>query len=570
MDFIIRGGSAGAKITAEERMEQGIRYADIRMQLPEPAIPEEFSLCWYMPVTQITSAWNPDFGWQRNIPPEWAPKTTRSRLASGMPVHALIAADGTNRLTVALSDAATPAAISTGVVEETAALECIVRIFTLPTSPVGEYTVTLRLDERPVDWCEAVRSAADWWRSDCGYTPAPVPEHARLPFNSLWYSFHQKLEPAAIVEQCRLSVPLGMDTVIMDDGWQTLDSGRGYAYCGDWEPERIPDMRGLADAVHATGMKLMIWYSVPFMGIHAGHFEEFRDMLLDGEHSNGKAFALDSRYKKVRDYLTGIYAKAVREWDLDGLKLDFIDSFILQGRSLQPDPRRDISSLEEAVDVLMRQVTDTLRAIRPDILIEFRQSYVGPAICQYGNMLRVGDCPNDPLTNRRAVVDLRLTSGGTAVHSDMLMWNTADAPECVAQQLAAVLYAVPQISVLIDRLPAAQLAVLKYYLAFWRQYRDVLLDGRLWARHPEALYSQTGTEKDGVAVVTAYTDPVLEYGGGKLIAVNGGIHGDFILKNAAGKSWRTVDCTGTQLACGTADGSLAALSVPMGGMLFVE
>ncbi len=570
MEFKVSGGNAGADITVSQREEQGILYADIRMKLPAAAIPEEFSLCWYVPITDMYSSWVPNMGAERNLPPQWAPRNVQSRLASWMPVHSLFSAAGKNRLTIALSDAFTPAAISTGVVEETAAMECIVRLFTLPTAPVTEYAVTLRLDTRPVDWYDAVRDVACWWEQACGYVPAPVPEHARLPMNSLWYSFHQRLEPSAIVEQCRLSRPLGMDTVIVDDGWQTLDSGRGYAYCGDWQPERIPDMRGLVEAVHATGMKIMLWYSVPFVGIHSKKYQEFKDMVLDGGCDNGRTWALDPRYKPVREYLTGVYAKAVAEWDLDGLKLDFIDAFRLSGASLQPDPRRDCSSLEEALDVLMQNVTDALRAIKPDILIEFRQSYVGPAIRKYGNMLRVGDCPNDPLINRRNIVDLRLTSGGTAVHSDMLMWHRDDAPENVACQLAAVLYAVPQISVLINKLPAAQLAVLRHYLAFWRRYRGVLLDGRLWARHPEIGYSQIGAQKDGVAVVTAYNDPVLEYEDGCLIAVNAGVHGDMILKNAAGRRWRTVDCTGAQLDAGTVSAPLAAFAVPVGGMLFVE
>jgi len=41
-----------------------------------------------------------------------------------------------------------------------------------------------------------------------------------------------------------------LDTVliIVDDGWQTLDSARGYAYTGDWQPERMPDMKGFGSA----------------------------------------------------------------------------------------------------------------------------------------------------------------------------------------------------------------------------------------------------------------------------------------------------------------------------------
>ena len=55
-------------------------------------------------------------------------------------------------------------------------------------------------------------------------------------------------------------------------------------------------------------------------------YEEFKDMLLDGCGDEKTFFALDPRYKKVRNYLCNVYVNAVKEWNLDGLKLDFIDT----------------------------------------------------------------------------------------------------------------------------------------------------------------------------------------------------------------------------------------------------
>ena len=39
--------------------------------------------------------------------------------------------------------------------------------------------------------------------------------------------------------------------------------------------------------------------------------------------------------------LQTLYVKALKEWELDGFKLDFIDSFILSGKSLEYDERRE-------------------------------------------------------------------------------------------------------------------------------------------------------------------------------------------------------------------------------------
>ena len=120
---------------------------------------------------------------------------------------------------------------------------------------------------------------------------------------------------------------------------------------------------------------------------------------------------------EVREYLISTYERVVGEWGLDGVKLDFIDSFQLPDK----DPAiadgyagRDYRSLPDAVDRLMKDVLTRLKKINPDVLVEFRQHYMGPAILQYGNMMRCADCPADPTANRKRICDLRLTSEGIA------------------------------------------------------------------------------------------------------------------------------------------------------------
>mgnify|MGYP006992089121 CR=1 FL=1 len=202
------------------------------------------------------------------------------------------------------------------------------------------------------------------------------------------------------------------------------------------------------------------------------------------------------------------------------MKLDFIDSFYLKGKSLEYDPERDYQSLEDAIHALMSEVKVKLTAINPEILIEFRQSYVGPSIRKYGNMLRVGDCPCDILKNRFNIVNLRYTSGKTAVHSDMIMWNIEDSVENAALQFASVLYSVPQISMLIEKLPADHYQMLKYYISFWNEWKKVLLDGKLTATNPESEYSLVCSRLDNKEVYTAYNDVVVPVTTEKTVAVN--------------------------------------------------
>jgi len=143
-------------------------------------------------------------------------------------------------------------------------------------------------------------------------------------------------------------------------------------------------------------------------------------------------------------------------------------------------------------------------------MIEFRQFYFGPVIRKYGNMIRVGDCPNDSMRNHIAGTDLRFMLGKTPVHSDMLMWNNGDPVEAAGRQVISTMYLIPQISVLLDKIPEEHRQMLKFYLKFWRDHRDTLLDGNLEADNPEWYYSQQRATSEDEVVATAWALPVFE------------------------------------------------------------
>ncbi len=571
MEFTIIGGNKNAEITINKKQDGDILYLFVNMTLQEPEIPEKFSVKWKFSAKDCAFTWNPGMMDIHGLYFDWGKKVIKSRLASWMPEQQLISRTGKNKLNISVSDVDTPIEIGTGVCEEDATLDCEINFFTLPTSPKTEYSATIRLDMREIPYYDSIYDVSDWWENECGYKASYVPEEAKLPMDSLWYSFHQRLDKEEIVKECELSKALGMKTVIIDDGWQTDDNNRGYAYCGDWRvaPKKMGDMTELVERIHNVGMKVMLWYSVPFMGIHCEKYEEFKDMLLDKSGDEKTFFALDPRYKKVREYLVGIYTQAVKNWKLDGLKLDFIDSFFLKGKSLEPDSKRDYPSLEDAIHALMSEVKASLTAINPNILIEFRQSYVGPSIRKYGNMLRVGDCPCDILKNRFNVVNLRYTSGKTAVHSDMIMWNIEDSVENAALQFASILYSVPQISMRIDKLPEDHYKMLKFYLSLWKEWRDVLLDGKLTATNPECEYSLVCSELNDKAVFTAYSDTVIPVKTKETVAVNATAGETLIIKNAEDKKYIVLNCKGEEISQGEIVSNLQEINVPTAGMVFV-
>lgn len=185
---------------------------------------------------------------------------------------------------------------------------------------------------------------------------------------------------------------------------------------------------------------------------------------------------------------------------------------------------------------------------------------------RYGTILRVNDRPMDVLKNRGDIINLRLTSGSTAVHSDMLMWNKNASVETVAPQLCCVLYGVPQISMRLKQLSEDHKDMIRFYLGFWLAYRDVLLNGRLYANNPESNFSLVWTEKDGVSIYTAYTNPVICCTAKKTVAVNATMSSRLILADAENKCYRVLDCKGTELEKGT----VASRLLPTAGIVFIE
>ncbi len=570
-DFSVVSENENCIVTLNESTESNILFVDVKMEQREKAVPEQFSVKWKISGDDCCAVWN-SFTRNHTIRPDWSNVDAISRLASGQPIEQITTFEGNNKICVAISDVDTPTKISMGYCEETAEIICEAFFFTLPTNAITEYAAKIRIDMRTVPFYDSIYDTVSWWENECGYKSAFVPECAKMPMDSLWYSFHQNLDKEAILEECRLSKELGMETVIIDDGWQTDDNSRGYAYCGDWSvcEKKMGDMATLVEEIHKIGQKVILWYSVPFVGLYSEKYEEFKDCFLDKSGNEADFRALDPRYKRVRDYLCGIYENAVREWKLDGLKLDFIDSFVLKGKSLEYDENRDYQSLEDAIHALMSDVKMRLTAINKDILIEFRQSYIGPSIRKYGNMLRVGDCPGDILANRSQIVNLRMTSGKTAVHSDMIMWSEKDTAENAALQFANIIFSVPQISMLVKSLPVEHIEMLKFYINFWKEYRYVLLDGKLTAKNPEADYSQASATLDNTTVTAVYTNNVVDAENGTTVIVNAGSFSSVIVKNAVNKRYILRNCRGEISGRGEVRDSLKEFPISKAGVLVIE
>ncbi len=510
-DFEIAGDLKSFKPKwSSKKMSEGITLYTLTLTSGTPAEPPKFTLKWHTPSIDIHGFWTPNISLDKSTYYRAKMQTRAVRYA---PVISLYSNNETNRFTFAVSDTLNNLDVGAWLKEEDICFHYYIEFFKEKHPALKEYSVTIRVDNRALHYSEVLRSVSQWWAGLTGHKPAPVPEGAKQPMYSTWYSFHQNITAHEVVEQCNMSKKLGFEAVIVDDGWQTLDSKRGYAFTGDWEPERIKDMKGFVEQVHQTGMKFLLWYSVPFIGEKAKNYAEFKGKYLYYWEGQG-AYVLDPRYPEVREFIINTYIKAMKDWKLDGFKLDFMGMF-RPGKDTPLTARdgRDFASIDQAVDRLMTGIMGRLRDIKADIMIEFRQPYIGPLMRKYGNMFRAADCPNMALVNRVRTTDIRLLCGNTAVHSDMFRWHDNEPVEAAALQVLNILYSVPQLSVKIDRLSGDHKEMIKFWTNYWKKNRAVLLEGKFKPFGVQENYPLIKGYTKDKAIYTLYRDRFIHIGG---------------------------------------------------------
>ncbi|MBM7567216.1 glycoside hydrolase family 36 protein [Paenibacillus sacheonensis] len=515
------------ELAAESREEGGIRYIMLRMQSDTPKLPA-FSAEWVQAFNDIQARFTGHYWADRYIIPNWYGGMNMAP-HNGSPVYALYSAGGENRVTVSVSDTRTRTHMVADIEEGASTMPFTVKLMPEPGYETTDYRIELRIDERPVPIYESLRDLSDWWSEQEGCRPLPAPDAARLPCYSTWYAYHHRIDAEKLVHEAKLARELGCGTVILDFGWQIDRPGETDPAFGQWEiaADKFPDMASTVRTIQALGLKIMVWFSVPHINRSNPLYEQFSGFVLDPDEDQPQA--LDPRYPAVRDYLVGRYVRALEEWNIDGFKLDFVDHFSRyldfadRKSRLRSDPAHDTPSLDLAVDKLLSAITSRLTALKPDIMLEFRQNYTGPRMRAYGNIFRAMDCALGSHTNRFRTADIRMLAGDSVVHSDMFAWHPDESPESAAQQFIGVLHAVPQISVRLAELSEPHARMLKFYTAFWLEHRDALQFGRFMPESPENLYPAITCQTPDKQVTTAYNRIVVKVAeeARTLVLVNG-------------------------------------------------
>jgi len=497
----------------------GIAVYNLKLHADETIAPQKVTLKWTLPCVNVKGVWKSGVQHDKRIQYDWELEHLQSRISVDAPVLSLFGYNDENVMTIACSDAINMIEMNSLLREENNLMYCHISFFNERHPEITDYEAQIRIDTRGVNYDQALMEVSAWWETYEAYKPAAVPALARMPLYSTWYQFHQDMSEDVLISECKIAKELGYELIIIDDGWQTMDTNRGYDYTGDWQPDRFSNMSKLVEDIHQVGMKVGIWFSVPFCGKKSKAYKKFSGKFLAEDHR--WAPVLDPRYPEVREHLVNIYSNALRDWNLDAFKLDFIDDFkVYETTDLSLVDGRDYASVNDAVHRLMSDVAIALYKIKPDVAIEFRQKYIGPAMRKFGNMFRAFDCPNDPVSNRIRIVDVKLLCGSSAVHSDMLKWHPAERVEVACLQLLNSLFGVPQMSMLLEETSEEHIKMIKHYNQYWIDNSTLFLDGNFRAHQPLANYPILSVSNKDKRIVALYEEMIAD--------IDGTTHSDII------------------------------------------
>jgi len=143
-----------------------------------------------------------------------------------------------------------------------------------------------------------------------------------------------------------------------------------------------------------------------------------------------------------------------------------------------------------------------------------------------------------------------------AVHADPITWHDDEPAESAAMQIIHALFSVPQISRKLTELTEPHRRMLRQQLAFWREHRDVLLEGQLRSLQPQQLYPLVVARNDVKLLAAFYSALPLtlaEEIPDQLILVNGSYKPDLVLYLSAPLGRvrvKVTTCTGEMVSDG--------------------
>jgi alpha-galactosidase len=397
---------------------------------------------------------------------------------TGFPFISLFHRGGDNRLAFGLLDQLTEAELEGELSEATRAYHLRWHKPIGQATPIAQqWQETLFVSAARCPWPEVLRAYVETVDCEWQQPKLPVPEYAYDPVFCTWTAIHHDVSQEWVLRNARRAADLGFGTWLTDDGWFTGQASfADYRYTGDWEAYRpkFPDFAGHVRAVQAMGLRYVLWVA-PFMVGDASQAARRYAHLLAEEHSRMRFRNLSPQRLETCQVVSDLLGRLIRDYGVDGLKIDFLDSFALDNIIAIDN---DYRTLGEGIYDILSAAIDHVQSIKPGALIEFRNTYANLASRRYANLYRASDVPLNFALNRWQVTMLRLLVPDRAVHLDPALWHPDDNDENVAAHLINAICTVPMVSIELDRYPQSHLDLIGYWIGFYQAHRDTIIHGR--------------------------------------------------------------------------------------------
>ncbi|MFH1009185.1 MAG: alpha-galactosidase [Candidatus Latescibacterota bacterium] len=366
---------------------------------------------------------------------------------------------------------------------------------------VYEETVYLNCEEGT--WFDAMADFARYEEEATGAHPAPRHPDADEPLYCTWYAHGPHVTQAKIEAEIDLVRDLGFKNYILDEGWFGREP-EPWTHRGDYTPDptRFPDFRGMIDRMHRAGLNVILWVSPFQVGKASTQYEKMKPYLTwwdtfgevpyfmgvmypwaygqIHEEALTERFELCPRTGITETYVPQLVERLMREYELDGLKIDFLDQIMVVPCRAEHAHRYD--SLAEPVMKTVKAMVEAIRGVKSDAIIEFRPPYANVVLRQYATLYRAQDCPWDVDMNRRLCAWMKAFTPqpGPLVVADYLTFPPEESLANIAKSLGAmVLYCVPSVAEDFIKLPPERLDMLRAWIAFYRAHRKELTQG-IW------------------------------------------------------------------------------------------
>lgn len=248
----------------------------------------------------------------------------------------------------------------------------------IPVEKKGN-TVTISFDARSEQLPElfVYRGKGDCWKAlqayskalqNRGIVPAGLQPSA-LETQWCGWGYGATFTPEEILGTLPKIKELGIEWVCVDDGFQTSRGG-----AADWRPSRFPEgtMMALADAIHAAGLKAMIWWYPMGMSAESSFVREHPEVVATDSLGSPWPLSHECEYVSPTHPLVLAEARAIvrmflEEWDFDGIKLDGHQMNSAPKNFSCEDPMRDVRGVTD----LYKAIYEEALAIKPEAVVQY-------------------------------------------------------------------------------------------------------------------------------------------------------------------------------------------------------